>query len=68
MEIGVLLRIIHNHCFLSDLKSHKENIRTSALISCQAVTPGSRQNQVVASMVYSYLIQKRTAVFVGLEL
>ena len=42
MEIGVLLGIISNHCFLSDLKSHEENIRTSALISRQAVTPGSR--------------------------
>lgn len=42
MEIGGCLKIILNHCFLSDLKSHEENIRTSALISHQAVTPGSR--------------------------
>lgn len=44
MEIGVCLKTITTHCFLSDLKSHEENIRTSALISCQAITPGSRQN------------------------
>ena len=44
MEIGIYIKIIPNHCFLSDLKSHEENIRTSALISCQAITPGSRQS------------------------
>ena len=47
MEIGVLLGIIPNHCFLSDLKSHEENIRTSALISRQAVTPGSCMNYFI---------------------
>ncbi|GLB24166.1 hypothetical protein LXJ15735_04070 [Lacrimispora xylanolytica] len=44
MEIGIYIKIIPNHYFLSDLKSHKENIRTSALISRQAVTPGSRRS------------------------
>ncbi len=29
--------------FLSDLKSHEESIRTSALISHRAVTPGNRR-------------------------
>lgn len=48
MEIWVYLNFSTNHCFLSDLKSHEENIRTSALISRQAVTLGGRHNQTIA--------------------
>jgi hypothetical protein len=58
MEIGVCLKTILKRCFLSDLKSHEENIRTSALISRQAVTPGSRRGYFFVYSRTTYIGQE----------